>query len=403
MKTKKKVFTRLTVLLLLFMAAAAMAPTASAAWDSYRVIVINHTEVNGTADLSSFPVLINYTADWLKNADSGDHVRRADGYDIVFTDADNTTLLDYEIEKYDGTAGTLVAWVRIPTLKHDVNTTIRLWYGNSGASDWSNPTGVWDDDYKGVWHLLGDGTTSLPDATSNSNTGTKQAAGPTNTASGQIDGAQDFDGSNDYVNITGLTTDLSDGGDFTIEAWVKADGETETYGITQAHDMGPTPAYASDFIFFYQHSGTSLFWMRSVTLAEPDGFAPTQWNHIAMVWDKSAATYEGFVNGESIGTSGTVTGYGGTGSVKIGTRGDATSSFFGGTMDEVRVSASARSAGWIKTGYNNQDSPSTFYSVAGTATGTEGSNPTPELPTVILFAVGLVVLTGYVWLRGKNN
>ena len=140
------------VLLLLFIAAAAMVPTASAQhWDYYRVIEIDSGKVSGSADLPSFPVLINHTAGWLVRADSGDHMRRADGYDIVFTNADNSSLLDYEIEEYDGTAGTLVAWVRIPSLNHTApNTTIRLWYGNSAATDWSNPTGVWDTNYKGV-------------------------------------------------------------------------------------------------------------------------------------------------------------------------------------------------------------------------------------------------------------
>ena len=36
-----------------------------------------------------------------------------------------------------------------------------------------------------------------------------------------------------------------------------------------------------------------------------------------------------------------------------------------GDMDEVRMSASARSADWIATEYANQSSPSTFYAVEG--------------------------------------
>jgi methylaspartate ammonia-lyase len=46
---------------------------------------------------------------------------------------------------------------------------------------------------------------------------------------------------------------------------------------------------------------------------------------------------------------------------------DNASLFGGGTLDEVRVSSTARSAGWIATEYNNQSSPSTFYTV-GAAT-----------------------------------
>ncbi|MEO8368841.1 MAG: LamG-like jellyroll fold domain-containing protein, partial [Candidatus Solibacter sp.] len=47
---------------------------------------------------------------------------------------------------------------------------------------------------------------------------------------------------------------------------------------------------------------------------------------------------------------------------KIGSRDDLVT-MFKGAMDEVRISSAPRSAGWIATGYNNQSSPSTFYSI----------------------------------------
>jgi hypothetical protein len=37
--------------------------------------------------------------------------------------------------------------------------------------------------------------------------------------------------------------------------------------------------------------------------------------------------------------------------------------YFAGTVDEVRISNAARSATWIATEWNNQNSPSTFYSL----------------------------------------
>ena len=41
------------------------------------------------------------------------------------------------------------------------------------------------------------------------------------------------------------------------------------------------------------------------------------------------------------------------------------STLFGaGTLDELRVSNTTRSPGWIATEYNNQNSPSTFYTVS---------------------------------------
>jgi hypothetical protein len=39
------------------------------------------------------------------------------------------------------------------------------------------------------------------------------------------------------------------------------------------------------------------------------------------------------------------------------------------TVDEIHISNVVRSAGWLKTQYNNQISPSTFYTVVSAAIG----------------------------------
>lgn len=46
---------------------------------------------------------------------------------------------------------------------------------------------------------------------------------------------------------------------------------------------------------------------------------------------------------------------------------DPAPTFFTGQLDELRVSSTVRTAGWIQTEYRNQSSPQTFYSV-GVAT-----------------------------------
>ncbi|MCK4892209.1 MAG: hypothetical protein KAS78_06085, partial [Candidatus Pacebacteria bacterium] len=50
-----------------------------------------------------------------------------------------------------------------------------------------------------------------------------------------------------------------------------------------------------------------------------------------------------------------------------------------GTMDNTRISNTVRSADWIITGYNNQNSPSTFYSLASE----EEANADPNVPTIV--------------------
>jgi hypothetical protein len=76
-----------------------------------------------------------------------------------------------------GTNDKLVAWVRIPVLDFDNNTTIYMYYGNTAVTAATeNPTGVWDSSYVGVWHLkeeqAGTGTADVyKDSTANANHG----------------------------------------------------------------------------------------------------------------------------------------------------------------------------------------------------------------------------------------
>ena len=80
----------------------------------------------------------------------------ANGDDILFADSDGTSKLDHEIEKFEISGGSeeLVAWVRLPSLSASANTDIYMYYGNSGASNQENATGVWDSSYEAVYHIL---------------------------------------------------------------------------------------------------------------------------------------------------------------------------------------------------------------------------------------------------------
>jgi hypothetical protein len=53
--------------------------------------------------------------------------------------------------------------------------------------------------------------------------------------------------------------------------------------------------------------------------------------------------------------------------VKIGMS-DTSLAYFDGSIDEVRISDTARSAGWIATEYNNQSQPLTFHKLGGEET-----------------------------------
>jgi hypothetical protein len=134
-----------------------------------KSIEIQQAEVTCRPNVSNFPVMVQLTgADFLEVEDDVD----LDGFDIIFKAEDDATcggtglapcILDHEIEAYDETNDLLVAWVRIPVLDYNSNTTIYLYYGNALVTTATeNPTGVWDSSYVGVWHLKEDPSGTPP-------------------------------------------------------------------------------------------------------------------------------------------------------------------------------------------------------------------------------------------------
>ncbi len=164
------------------------------AWTNRIAVTIDRTKVSGT--LTNFPVLINLTNSSLRQ------YAQADGDDILFTSSDGTTKLSHEIESYSSSTGALVAWVKVPTLTSSSDTILYLYFRNSAASNQQNASGVWDSNFKAVWHLDedagGTGTSGLyTDSSSNGNAATDYTASTVKT--GRIGSGQGFNGSSDYL------------------------------------------------------------------------------------------------------------------------------------------------------------------------------------------------------------
>jgi hypothetical protein len=330
-------------------------------WLYRKQLTIDFTKVGGP--LTNFPVLVNRTdAALITKAQS-------DGDDILFTDSDGTTKLNHEIESFTPGTGALVAWVNVPALSSTANTVIYLYYGYASATNQQNATAVWDTNYKGVWHLKENPAGTQPamkDSTSNASNGT---ANGTMTSGqqipGLIDGSLDFDGSNDRV----VTTDIGDNASaLTFEFWVKLDALTGTV-VPMAKSNTPTasPSFvwalslaSAQLEFFLATGGGST---TSVTYAA--GPALSTWYQFVAVYSGSAmGIYSSGVLRTSVAKSGTINNT--ADPVVLGNVDDnvAHSYWVNGMMDEARVSNVARSANWILTQYNNQNSPSTFMAVA---------------------------------------
>jgi len=180
-------------------------------------------------ELTNFPVLIKsagtVAANDLKSRSQGGRVYSASGHDIVFKPATATNLWPHELESYDGATGALVAWVRVPILSASQNTTFHMYMGNPDVtSPATTATDVWDAGYVGVWHLSETPTGAageIKDSTANGYDGqTWGSMDSSNQLPGQIDGALDFDGDNDMVNVgDGGRRDIN--GEFTLSIWAK--------------------------------------------------------------------------------------------------------------------------------------------------------------------------------------
>ena len=348
--------------------------TAMAAYAFRKTITIDNAKVSGTSHLFNFPVLISLVDPDLRDKVNLGKVESSSGFDIVFRDC-NYTQLDHQIEDYDPITGTLIAWVRVPTLFFDQDTVLHMDYGDSSvSSSQENVAGVWDSNFKGVWHLKEDPADPAPqflDSTSNPNEGSASSLLTANQVPGQIDGSLEFDDTSErHVNVPDDPT-LRIPADITASAWVNTTDAEADVGVI-VNKWGPIgsrnywlgKSNASDLAFFVDDTQSVVAPLALIT----DGF----WHHVVGVADSTAGLLRIYVDG-LLANSTPYTGSTemGTNELHIGNSSDIiTGQEWNGGIDEVRISDRARSVGWIATQHNNQDSPSTFYSVGVETTPT---------------------------------
>ncbi|OGO16847.1 MAG: hypothetical protein A2Z15_02700 [Chloroflexi bacterium RBG_16_50_11] len=332
-------------------------------WQYRKKITINAANV--TATLTNFPVLISITSDTDLAADAQD-----DGDDILFTAADEVTKLSHEIESFNGTSGKLVAWVKIPSLSSVTNTDIYMYYGNAGAANQQNAASVWNSDFKMVQHLeeTAGGVNAITDSTANGNHGTDNNT-PTFGATGRIDGAITLTkASSEYIQLPASNQILSTG-NFTIEAWFNTSTNHPAYGIgtmegriVNFHHSAVSGTTVSlyveqDMIGLLYYTGSAYVWVKYTV-----NYHDSVYHHIAVTYNSS--TYRLYYDGVQVASSANTSGGFGTFPAFIGAHNTAAGQrFFDGTVDEVRVSSAPYSADWIKTGYNNQNNPASFFSL----------------------------------------
>ncbi|HEX6429891.1 MAG TPA: DUF2341 domain-containing protein [Niastella sp.] len=337
-----------------------------------KTITIQGSQILGT--VTNFPVLISLTDNSLRTVANGGRVRNANGYDIVFTLPDCSTILPMQIERYVATTGEFVAWVRLPTLINGSNTIIYMFYGKTGVASDPSSTTVWDANYMGVYHF----NNSINDGTSNSRNLTESATNTANLTGSKIGEGRRLANSPTFVSsASGRYLKLPDNifntvTDFTFEGWVYLDdvatnwerifdfGRNTNFNMFLCPSIGNTAGGIKRFAITTGGNGTEQQ-VNSITSTGTGA-----WHHFALTIDATANTGVLYYDGAANATN--------TGGITLdpSSLGTNDANYFGrsqyaadhglyGNFDEFRISNTTRNANWIATSYNNQNSPSTFY------------------------------------------
>lgn len=329
----------------------------------------------GSSDSSNFPMLFNSTIAALKTVGNGGEVTNANGYDVMFSSADNDyagiSKLDFEIERYNASTGEYIAHVRVPTVSHSTPTVIYLYWGNALVStSQENKTGVWDTNFVGVYHLPDGTTLNVNDSTSNAVNGTNNGG---TAITGQIDGGVGFAGAQ-YVDLGASNAVANVNGIASIEFWVKWTG-TNYNGSDQALVFTASSGAGQVNIGVYL-TGNKFHMVNdpSTDITCTASISDNNWRHVVMTRSGSTGNWTDtlYINGvqDKQQTGITTNPNGSVGSVNTAIGRYGAGPFFNATaqMDEVRVSKINRPVDWYITQFNNQNSPSTFYSLGSEVT-----------------------------------
>lgn len=334
-----------------------------AGWAKRIKCIIDHNDVDGA--LSHFPVLVYLSTSSGRTPTDVTAVFDEVGANrkkIAVTKSDGTTQLYVEVEKWD--FGNEKAWLWVSrsgwSISNVADTDLYLYYDNTQADNNAfvgDPSdavvhNVWDASHKLVTHMRDDpDNASVRDSTVNANDGAKLGADePAVTAAGQIDDAQNFDGTNDYI-LAGALNEFHLQ-PVTMEAWVKADFLDTNWRIILTLCTQRLLLCAA---FVNGETANRLavtIYDGAYKYAEETGLSTGTWYHIVGVVPASGGTARFYRDGVERDTF--VTGAVVFEDSVLAIGADNVGNYrFDGIIDEVRVSDVERPAAWVKASYES--------------------------------------------------
>ncbi len=311
-----------------------------------------------TLVLHDFPLLVRLDSEMFDFSQA-----KPNGSDIRFATTDSVPLA-HQIDSWNATDGRAAVWVKLDSLAGNAASTIRIFWGNPDASDASNGAALFDarEGYSGVWHLQESADASpgrFRDATANVRHGTGVGLTSASTVPGIIGNTQMFSTQDStYISLGNL--EVSRGAAYTISMWVKGAGNQNDMRLFAE------PGNGNGSLFTFGTGNTTQFSKLDLYLrgrnaipvvdhakSQADAFDDT-WHHVALVQNQGTFTF--FVDGQPSGSGNFAydTLFSPVRSILGAIVRSSSSYHFTGLIDEVWISHTARSAGYMQAIYLNQ-------------------------------------------------
>ncbi len=390
---KSKPFTPFIICCLLLCNRAVIGQPAG--YDYVKEIVIHENQIPDGAALINFPFLFKVTDPEMRSTVNGGHVSSASGFDIVFYQNACSNPLDHQLESYNPATGDVTIWVRIPSLSTTSDTRIYVYYGNGGIGSSTSVNTVWDASYNAVWHLNNNPAGAAPqmtDGTANAHNGTAFGSmTAANLVAGKMGEAINFDEVNDYIRIP----DFLYGQELTVSFWFNlSEVNGNSYQYAFSHGAWATQNSLNVYIGEDNITIPSEIHNRGMvktvfrdsndannfdTLNAGTTWIDGNWHYYTMrIQDFGGATiYVDGVQRAVYSVWGANT-FDPATDIFLGGREDLNAGrFYGGIMDEVRISSVWRSSNWILTEFNNQNDPGAFFDIGIEGPGSAYCWPLP--------------------------
>jgi methionine-rich copper-binding protein CopC len=341
-------------------------------WLKRVKFTIDDSKVNGS--VTDFPVYLKLSDFSSVNLFNN---TRTDGADIRITQGDGLSVLASELVQYNAVANLGELHFKAPHLSNTANMDFYMYYDNANARpiNASDPLGkhdVWSNGFVAVYHMQenpnGDPSNSIYNSARNKYYGKPYGSMTSaDRVAGQMGNGTDFDGTDDYYETDDIS-EIDNATKLTYSMWFKRRNSGSKILIDKSTSSSMTEVTG---IHVWNSGNVHLQWRKGAQNEATYSSNDTSWHHVMSVFNGSGISSVTKIIGFHDGTSKSLS-YSGALPTKlpinssrflIGKR-HYDASFSDGYMDEIRVASKVRSSQWAKTEFNNQNSPSTFYTVS---------------------------------------